>query len=582
MQEKWDKGHIKRGYKGFDAIFCDLEIFKYKSDFEEYKRYKKENRLYEKNPEKINIEFGFEVLATLSDQDWPSPIIVLSSYADLELSLMKRREFYNEELHPIGYPIFGDFLSKDDSLGDTKEHHLISKLQSHLIPLSIYEKHLNDTVFASTHMFRILHQLVQITLWPILSIGKVKLPQIVLLGPTGSGKSHLAQIYLDILKFNDYLRSKGVENNRPSTVESVNCGFLTSNDQGGRITLFGSRDALTTLPVQPGIFETATVYDRQKDKNGFAPTNANPVHEKCGVVFLDEVTNLPADLQTAVLTTFEEGTIRRVTPSNEIIPIGCHIIIATNADPTKAFKDPSNIDGTKPSTLQLRNDLIDRCSFVINVPGIDHYRKDELAKVIKRIAEKRRQLLDETNPQAVSITISAMELIDVAMKKKLITSFRHLQSIANLRLGENVITEGNLRWVIEKGLALKRPIVAKEEDIENTELSEKASILGLPEWLCRNDLPRNTAIAVEIWYSAYMNQKKPEFNVGNDASNKKDIKSRAYLMTPFLKATVKRNTIDKPSSMHTETSNARKFFGLVGNKNDDAVRQVLLEIDKKN
>src|SRR5439155_365810 len=59
---------------------------------------------------------------------------------------------------------------------------------------------------------------------------------------------------------------------------------------------------------------------------------------KGGTVFLDEITEMPIELQVKLLRVLEEGKFRRVG-GNEEINIDARIIAASNRDPQKAIVD---------------------------------------------------------------------------------------------------------------------------------------------------------------------------------------------------------------------------------------------------
>ncbi len=86
---------------------------------------------------------------------------------------------------------------------------------------------------------------------------------------------------------------------------------------------------------------------------------------KGGTVFLDEITEMPIDLQVKLLRVLEEGKFRRVG-GNEEINIDARIIAASNRDPQKAI-----VDG------KMREDLYYRLNvFPIEVPPLRNRLED--------------------------------------------------------------------------------------------------------------------------------------------------------------------------------------------------------------
>jgi transcriptional regulator with PAS, ATPase and Fis domain len=86
---------------------------------------------------------------------------------------------------------------------------------------------------------------------------------------------------------------------------------------------------------------------------------------KGGTVFLDEITEMPIELQVKLLRVLEEGKFRRVG-GNEEIYIEARVIAASNRDPQKAI-----VDG------KMREDLYYRLNvFPIEVPPLRERLED--------------------------------------------------------------------------------------------------------------------------------------------------------------------------------------------------------------
>src|ERR1043166_2119872 len=106
---------------------------------------------------------------------------------------------------------------------------------------------------------------------------------------------------------------------------------------------------------------------------------------KGGTVFLDEITEMPIELQVKLLRVLEEGKFRRVG-GNEEINIDARIIAASNRDPQKAIADG-----------KLREDLYYRLNvFPIEVPPLRERLED-----IPLFAHFFLQKLNETEDKNV-------------------------------------------------------------------------------------------------------------------------------------------------------------------------------------
>jgi DNA-binding NtrC family response regulator len=106
---------------------------------------------------------------------------------------------------------------------------------------------------------------------------------------------------------------------------------------------------------------------------------------KGGTVFLDEITEMPLDLQVKLLRVLEEGRFRRVGGNDEIA-IDARIIAATNRNPHKAIEEG-----------RLREDLYYRLNvFPIEVPPLRE-RKEDLPLFAMFFLEK----LNETEEKKV-------------------------------------------------------------------------------------------------------------------------------------------------------------------------------------
>lgn len=488
IEEAEKKTTGTRGYRGFDLVLCDLLIPKSTANSEE------------------NIINGFAAAQKIAERGWLAPVIGLSAYTD-EGGVKNQKELLRqEEFEREGRPVFADFLAKGKE-GLNPDHFdlLRAKFRRHIIPLFHYAKAAlqsdEPTFFIGDEMLRILRQLVWLS--RLEADSWRTLPKILLLGETGSGKTHLASTYHRFLQLHDRTQNPSGETRRPSKPITINCASLTAFDLSGQIELFGARDKSgdvghhrgNGIITQVGALERATVYP--KSTKEFASSKALPAYNEGGVVFFDEFANLHLTLQAGVLNTIEEGWIRRVLDASTV-RIGCQIICATNADPSDTMLDTGKISYLDAESPRMRKDLIDRLPYVIRVPSLREREPREILALLKRFA------MLSSGADHVKITPSAEEILFAAIDKKIVTSIRHLQNIARLQSGEDIISDSNLRWVIEKARILK--VKWLPEATGQLTVAEKAKEIGLKEWLCV-DLPAYTAWAVEHLYNVY---KDPE------------------------------------------------------------------------
>lgn len=152
----------------------------------------------------------------------------------------------------------------------------------------------DDLVGSSTDLKKVIQQAQNISLYNM---------DVLIVGETGTGKELFAQ---------------GIHNHSPRAREpfvAVNCAAIPETLLEN--TLFGSvKGAFTGATNQTGLFESA----------------------KGGTLFLDEINSLSLTLQSKLIRVLEERKIRKVG-SNELIPIKCNIITASNEDPEKLIQE---------------------------------------------------------------------------------------------------------------------------------------------------------------------------------------------------------------------------------------------------
>ncbi len=175
------------------------------------------------------------------------------------------------------------------------------------------------------------------------SIAQVGLPTILLLGETGCGKGVVARFIHQCVV--DRVRDVSGDASATLPFVHVNCASLPSSLVESE--LFGhERGAFTDArEARPGLFEMA----------------------EGGTIFLDEIAEMPLDLQAKILLAVEQGTFRRVGGSREK-RVNARVIAATHQLEDRLLADE-----------KLRRDLYYRLSkFTVRIPALRERDGDTL------------------------------------------------------------------------------------------------------------------------------------------------------------------------------------------------------------
>ena len=125
----------------------------------------------------------------------------------------------------------------------------------------------------------------------------------LIIGETGTGKELFAQS----------MHNHSPRANKPFV--AINCAAIPENLLES--TLFGTvKGAFTGATDQIGLFEYA----------------------QDGTLFLDEINSMPITLQSKLMRVLQERLVRKVG-SNEVTPVNCTVISASNEDPEKLIAD---------------------------------------------------------------------------------------------------------------------------------------------------------------------------------------------------------------------------------------------------
>jgi len=189
---------------------------------------------------------------------------------------------------------------------------------------------------------------------------------VLLLGETGTGKERFAHA----------IHARSARKTRP--LITVDCGTLPS----GLIEseLFGHEKGAFTGAYEPrvGRFELA--------------------HE--GTIFLDEIGELPLDVQAKLLRVLEEGEVRRLG-SQQARKVDVRVVAATNRDLEKATREG-----------KFRADLYYRLSvFPITIPALRE-RREDIAPLVAFFVTRCSAELGKTFHSVSKESLGALEAYD--------------------------------------------------------------------------------------------------------------------------------------------------------------------------
>lgn len=231
---------------------------------------------------------GIELLAPLVAQGESAPmVVVITAYGDVSQAVRAMKAGA------------ADYLKKpvdlDELLVTVNKAMRASKLRSRLSYSQTRESHSGDLVdlIGDSAKLRELRSAIA----TIARIGGSRPPHVLILGETGTGKDVTARL----------LHRLGPRANRPFV--HVDCTSLPKEIMEAE--LFGhTRGAFTSAhTARAGLIEAA----------------------ENGTVFLDEIGELPAELQSKLLNVLERRRLRRVGSSREV-EVEARFIAATNRD----------------------------------------------------------------------------------------------------------------------------------------------------------------------------------------------------------------------------------------------------------
>lgn len=285
---------------------------------------------------------GVEVLKKIKDIEPTVPFIIMTGYSDIRtaVNVMKMGAF-----DYLAKPLLPDetlqiikrALASRNNLANIIEDDESTSSTS-IMPKTKTNIGKSDYVFGkSPHSKELLRQidLVAPTNYSV-----------IIYGESGAGKEAIAQT----------IHKKSKRSKQPFI--AMDCGAISKELAGSE--LFGHEKGSFTgaLATKIGHFEMA---------NG-------------GTIFLDEITNLPYDVQSSLLRVVQERKIKRVGGNKEI-PIDVRIIVASNENLNDAYKKGkfredlfhrfNEFHLTVAALRDRKEDLLMYANFFINIANLE-------------------------------------------------------------------------------------------------------------------------------------------------------------------------------------------------------------------
>lgn len=347
---------------------------------------------------------GFDLLRSLQENNADIAITIASRFTDDERVADLKNKLILDDNAPIirvlNKNLDADYLDK--ILQDT---HGLDFIQPHLARAGVRAIHPLERRLA-----RSLWQKAAIAVeqWPA--------PILIFFGQSRAGKGAWARA------FAEFVDSQRPSSSRPDFLP-LNLGELTRRgvSDSALIELFGARN-YQGIADCAGYFELNTCYKLHSQegvpRQGLAQTQDVPDYSKSGIACLDELGNLPHDLQPMLLAVLDSNPINggRVKPAGgggAPISIGCSIIFLTNSTlHSRVVKSEDAEQGELREDLYLR--LKAEPGGWLHVPSLS-----ELG--FETAIEHLEAALDTGSEINTEISVSARRLFEDACGKNLVT-----------------------------------------------------------------------------------------------------------------------------------------------------------------
>jgi two-component system response regulator AtoC len=196
-----------------------------------------------------------------------------------------------------------------------------------------------------------------------------------------------------------------------------------------------------------------------------------------GTIFLDEITEMPVNLQAKLLRVLQEGSIERLG-ANAPIPVDLRVVAATNRDPLDAVEDG-----------QLRRDLYFRLNVVrVDVPKLRD-RRGDIPVLAIHFLEKYSLELGRSTPR---LHPTVLERLEVYAWPGNVRELENLMERAAVLCRGNEVTLSHLPAELSQGPQTPTsPGGTDELPAEEGDLCLKDRVEALERQLIQNALARS-------------------------------------------------------------------------------------------
>jgi two-component system, NtrC family, response regulator HydG len=301
---------------------------------------------------------GKDILVEIKAKQPQIPIIIMTGYSDVRMAVTIMKlgafDYVTKPLLPeeilltikkaLDSGMLKEYNSTDNESTDTKKHK------------EVKPKNNNKYIFGKSDIFKTILEQIKLVAPTNYSV--------IIYGESGSGKESIA----------DEIHNQSTRSNKPFI--AIDCGAMSKELAASE--LFGHEKGAFTgaLAQKIGSFELA---------NG-------------GTIFLDEIANLPYDIQVMLLRVVQERKMKRVGGTKDI-SLDVRIIVASNERLSEAAKKGN-----------FREDLYHRFNeFSINLPPLRE-RHEDILIFAKFFLHKTNQ---ELNKKITGFSTEVIRIFDL-------------------------------------------------------------------------------------------------------------------------------------------------------------------------